>query len=153
MNRLLCTTLVFGLALINSANCQTTQDVSRVKEGKMVTNIQKYVESLLAMKGSHFLNIEARSGQDVFQVTKSQKDGKTTLTVLIMYPFTETAEKTFNAAGVKTPTGWKVADYEKGDHVAFDASGSDATIIAVFADAVFTRLLKSRPTDFLVDPE
>ena len=78
MNRLLCTTLVFALALTNSANCQTTQDVSKVMEGKMVTNIQKHVESLLAMKGDHFLNIEARSRQDVFQVTKSSKDGTRT---------------------------------------------------------------------------
>lgn len=43
MNRLLCATLVFGLALINSANCQTTQAVSKAKTenvaaGKHVTS-------------------------------------------------------------------------------------------------------------------
>lgn len=119
--------------------------------GDKTVHTQKQVEALLAKPVGYFLTVEKKGRDEVVQVAREPDGEKTTLKVLINYPFAESADNTLGKVGVTVPVGWKQVQFEEGAYATYDATVSDAKAMATFLDAIFSRLLKWQPDSFAVE--
>lgn len=149
---------IIALAALGGSLTCPVVEATTLKETNKMTEVEKQIEAVLTAKGAYCLFICSKKTDNedwLMQCVREVKDGKTTIEVVISYPFTESWETTLKKAVVLIPATWKQTSFVKKDkegdgEVEFNATGSDAKTIADVVSSIFLKLFKNSPDKFEV---